>query len=225
MDRTAYSSPSPAGNGVPIVVIAPLVMLAAFLYHPFIPVLTRTDTLAEVVQADTLRWGLAHLSVAVGSALMVIAFISVRDFLVRSGARVGAHALSCVAFGGVLYAVLPGFEFSALAAAQTGGDIVRVEQVLEPWFLPTLFTGAIANAIGVFGFARAVRTAPVMEATQSKVVVIALVVMAVSRFIPLGAVQFYTQGVAGVVGLLTIAFVMRGSTTPARDLAVAGVRG
>src|SRR6185503_18812079 len=161
----------------------------------------------------------------VGSALMVIAFISVRDFLVRSGARMGAHALSWVAFGGVLYAVLPGFEFSALAAAQTGGDIVKVEQALEPWFLPTLFVGAIANAIGVFGFARAVRTAPVMEPTQSKVVVIALVVMAVSRFIPLGAVQFYTQGVAGVVGLLTIAFVMRGSTTPARDLAVAGVRG
>ena len=225
MENTLPPSPPPARNGVAIVVMAPLVMLGAFLYHPWIPVLTRADTVAEAVQADTLRWGLAHLSVAVGSALMVLAFISVRDFLVRSGGRVSGHALSCVAFGGVLYAVLPGYEFSVLAAAQTGGDVVRVQEVIEPWFLPTLFTSAIANAIGLSGFVRAVRTAPVMEATQAKVAMIALVVMAVSRFVPLGAVHFYAQGAAGAVGLLTISLAMRRSTVSAGGLAVAGARG
>lgn len=201
-----------------IVVIAPLVLLAAFLYHPFLPVLTANEPLAAAIQADPMRWAIAHLGVAVGSALLVMAFISVRDFLVRSGAKVSPHALYCVAFGGVLYAMLPGFEFAPLAAMWTGGDIVRVEEVLEPWFVPTLLIGAFANAIGLIGFARAVRTAPIMDSTRANVVMIALIVMAISRFVPLGAVQFWVQGAATVTALLTIAFVMRRSTSSARWL-------
>jgi hypothetical protein len=48
----------------------------------------------------------------------------------------------------------------------------------------------------------------------TRVVVAALIVMAVSRFVPLAAVQFYVQGVAVIVAFWPLAFAMRTSAAP-----------
>jgi hypothetical protein len=49
------------------------------------------------------------------------------------------------------------------------------------------------------------------------VVVAALFVMAVSRFVPIGPVQFYVQGVAGIVAFWPIAYHLLKQTLT-RDL-------
>lgn len=59
----------------------------------------------------------------------------------------------------------------------------------------------LAFAIGVIGFARAISVTTLGGRALSRVVVVALIVMAISRFIPLAAVQFYVQGVAAIVAL------------------------
>jgi hypothetical protein len=72
-----------------------------------------------------------------------------------------------------------------------------------------LVTGALVFAIGMFAFARAISIATVGSRGLTRVVVAGLVVMAVSRFVPLAAVQFYVQGVAVIVALWPVAYAMR----------------
>lgn len=193
-----------------IITGAPLVMLASYLYHPFIANLTNSPAVAHAAMADTLRWGLAHVAVAVASCLMILAFIAVRAFLHDSGEdRYSARALPWVAFGGALYAVLPGIELGAMAGMEVGADLARMEQVLNPWFIPILMTGALANAVGLILFTRAFRISGVLGASQTRLVMTALVVMALARFVPLGVVQFYVQGVAGLLALWPVAQAIR----------------
>ena len=73
---------------VAIVAIAPLVMLTGFAYHPWLgnPVMiTFSRELAEAVAAGTTRWALSHLTVAVGSGLLILAFLAICGYLREVG--------------------------------------------------------------------------------------------------------------------------------------------
>jgi hypothetical protein len=199
------------------VAIAPAVLLTAFLYHPYIAVPPRdTEAVAAAAAADTLRWGLAHLLTAVGSGLLILAFLAVRHALRESGDdRSSAWGIGFVAFGSALYGFLPGLEFAPLAAAETGGDVLAAQESLASWFVPTLVVSAFAFGIGVVGFARGIARTPLLGPRTTRLVVVALLVMALSRFVPLGAAQFHVQGVAGVVALWPIAFHLWQRAAPA----------
>lgn len=192
-----------------IVIIAPAVLLAGFIYHPFLARLTDSEALARAVSADTTRWGLAHLIVGVGSGLMALAFLAIRSYLREAGEeRWSAPALPFIIVGSALFAMLPGLEFAPLAAAKTGGDIAATQTALEPWFFPILLTGAATFAIGALGFAKGIARSGVLSPRLTWIVVGALVAMAVARFVPLGIVQFYVSGVAGIVALWPLAYEM-----------------
>jgi hypothetical protein len=96
-----------------------------------------------------------------------------------------------VIIGSTLFGVLPGMEFVPLAAAETG-------------------------AIGVLCFARAISITTVGSLGLTRIVVAAMVVMAVSRFVPLAAAQFYVQGVAAIVALWPLAYAIGPGTPEAR---------
>ena len=117
-------------------------------------------------------------------------------------------ALPFILMGSTLFATLPGMEFSLLVAAETGADVQAAQEALFPWVLPTLVAGALTFAIGVLGFARAIADSRVLRPRLTRLVVVALVGMAVARFVPLGAVQFYVQGGAGLVALWPLAYEM-----------------
>ena len=111
--------------------------------------------------------------------------------------------------GSTLYTLLPGMEFAALAAAETGSDVEAAQTALLPWFVPILVISAITFALGVLGFAMGVARSRVLGPPGlTWLVVGALVVMAIARFIPLGVFQFYVQGAAGIVALWPLAYVM-----------------
>jgi hypothetical protein len=80
---------------------------------------------------------------------------------------------------------------------------------IEHWFVPVIMTSALTYAIGVFGFAVGISRSEVFGTGKARVVVIALVLMALARFVPLGLVQFYVQGAAGLVALWIVAYEMR----------------
>lgn len=142
------------------VALAPVVILAAFLAHPFLAVLPDAGAVAAAVAENTTRWAVAHLLTAIGSALIALAFLAVRVHLRNAGEeRFSPWGVPFVVFGSVLYAVLPGLEFAPLTAAETGGDIAAVQAALQPWFIPIFVTGAITFAIGIYAFARASSTA------------------------------------------------------------------
>ena len=200
-----------------ILVVAPVVLLATFLTHPYLSGRLPNDAAVAAAVADgTTLWGLVHLTTSVASGLIILAFLAVRSYLREAGEdRFSAFGLPFVVIGSTLFAVLPGMEFAPLAAAETGATTAEIEALqaaLASWFVPVLISGAFAFAIGVFGFARALAVTTVGSSALTGIVVVALIVMAISRFVPLAAVQFYVQGVATIVALWPLAYVMR---TPA----------
>jgi hypothetical protein len=123
-------------------------------------------------------------------------------------------------------------EFAPLAVARTGADletIAATQGALLTWFVPVLMTSAVLFLVGAVGFAIGLVRAAVPGAPLARLVAVALVAMAVTRFIPLSAVQFHAQGLIGVVALWPLAYAMVSQprsqplTTPrAGDAAVAG---
>ena len=201
------------------VVVAPVVLLAVFATHPYLSGRLPNDAeVAAAVAAGPTRWGAVHLATTVASGLIILAFLAVRTYLREAGEdRFSALGVPFVVIGSTLFAFLPGLEFAPLAAAETGATTTEIEatqEALASWFLPVLVTGALAFAIGVFAFARAISIATVGSRGLTRVVVAALIVMAVSRFVPLAGVQFYVQGVAAVVALWPLAYAMRSQAAP-----------
>lgn len=213
--------------GAAAVALAPAVMLAALASHPFIARLPDAAAVADAVARSTTLWGFVHLLTLVGSALIALAFLAIRAHLRDAGEdRFSAWALPWVIVGSALYGFLPGLEFAPLAAARSGGDVVAVQAALQPWFLPVLATSAVIFAVGVLGFAQGIAASRILSRPLAAVVVTGLVVLAVTRFVPLAVVQFYVQAAAGLVALWPLAYQMwerpRAAQVEQRQMAPAG---
>jgi hypothetical protein len=195
-----------------ILVVAPVVLLAGGIYHPWLGNPGDAGFLARLTTAvagDPVRWAVAHLMVAVGSGLLALAFLALRSYLREAGE--GFWSLLAVPFvvmGSTLYALLPAMEFAPLAAAEAGADAAAVQAALLPWFRPILVAGAVTFALGVLGFATAIARSDALSPRLTWYVVGALVIVAVARFLPVGAVQLYVGPVAGIAALWPLAVVM-----------------
>src|SRR5688500_4141540 len=142
-----------------VVAIAPVLLLVAMVWHPYLPGrLPNHDAVADAVADDPTRWALVHLTTAVASGAIVLAFIAIRGFLREAGDQVlSAIGLGFIVVGSLAYAVLPGMEFTPLAANEIGADAAAAQAALDDWFVRVLVIGAIAFAIGIVCVAVAVR--------------------------------------------------------------------
>jgi hypothetical protein len=196
-----------------IVALAPAVLAATLVSHPYLPGRLPNDTeIAAAVAAEPTRWGLVHLATGVASGLVVLAFLAIRSHLREAGEdRFSAVGVPFVVIGSVLFALLPGMEFAPLAAAETGADLAEIaaaQTALQPWFVPTLAIGALAFGIGALSFAGGIKASKVANPRLTALVVGSLVVMAVSRFLPFAVAQFYVQSAASILALWPLAYVM-----------------
>jgi hypothetical protein len=209
------SNGGPARNRgrVAVLSVAPAVLCVALVAHPFISGrLPNEADIAEGVTADTTMWAVVHLAASVASALIAIAFLAVRSYLREAGEdRLSARGVPLVVMGSTLFAVLPGMEFAPLAAAESGATMAEIEAAqtaIVNWFVLVLLAGAVTFSTGVILFATAIWTTRVAGAGLTTVVVAALVVMAVTRFVPLSIAQFYAQSAAALVALWPLAYLM-----------------
>lgn len=196
-----------------IVLVAPLVLLAGGLLHPWIGNPGDADFLARLaaaVAADPSRWAVAHLAIGVGSGLLVLAFLAVRAHLREGGEEPwSALGVPFIVMGSTLYALLPAMEFAPLAAVGSGGDAAAAQAAIQPWFVPILLTGAALFAIGSLGFAAGIARSRVLGRKATWLVVGALLVMAAARFFPVGAAQLYVGPAAGILALWPLAGALR----------------
>jgi hypothetical protein len=196
-----------------IAAIAPAVLLLGFAYHPYVANATDEAALAEAASSDTTRWGLAHLAIGIGYALLALSFIAVRSYLREAGEqRWSVRALPFTVFGCALFPILVGMEFAPLAAAETGGDVEAAQSELTPWFIPILVPAAISFTLGAVGFAIAITQSRVLSRRLTLLVAGALIVMSAARFVPAGAAQIVI-GVAGVLAFWPLAFAMWNDST------------
>ena len=199
-----------------IVAIAPAVLVAGFVYHPYIAPPTDPAAIATAAASDTMRWGLAHLAIGVGYGLAVLAFLAIRSYLREAGEeRWSVLALPFIVIGSTLFVVLTGMEIGLVAAAETGADVQAVQSALFPWFIPILLTGAVSFAVGVLGFAMGIVRSKVLGLRLTRLVVGALVVMAAARFVPLSAAP-YVIAAAAIVALWPLAYEMWKYPEPAQ---------
>lgn len=201
-----------------ILLAAPAVMLAAFLYHPHIGNPVDPDTaqrIAEAVAAHPTQWAVAHLLTAVGSGLLVLAFLALHHHLREAGAaRWSGPALPFVVMGSLLYALLPAMEFAPLAASRAGVDAHAVQEALYTWFVPTMAVAAVLFLAGAAGLALGIVRSGLLSPALARVVAGALVAMALARFVPLSLVQFHVQGLLGLVALWPLAHRVWTSDAP-----------
>lgn len=188
----------------------PLVLVLAFALHPYLPGRQpNVEALGEAVSADTTRWGVVHLATGLGSALLAVAFVLVATHLADAGEnRWSRMSLPMLAVGCVLYAMLPAMELAPLAAFESGGDPAAAQEELLGWFLPVLLLGGITFAAGAACLAVSVTLSGLLTKGATRLVVGSLVVMALSRFVPFTAVQFYVQSLACYGALLPLAYSM-----------------
>ena len=191
-------------------VLAPPALLAAFALHPHIAGrLPNAPAIAHAVAEGPAVWGLAHVLTAMASGFVALAFIAVRGYIRdHGGDRWSAIGLPFIVFGSMLYAFLPGMEFAPLAAVEAGGDAEAAQAALTPWFLPVLMGGALVFAMGVIGFAKGIAGLDVLGPRLTALIVVALIVFAASRFVPLFVVQGYVQVAAALVALWPLAWRM-----------------
>lgn len=198
---------------VAALVVAPAVLAIALVAHPFISGRLPNETaIATEVAADTTMWAVVHIAASVGSGLVVIAFLAVWNYLQEAGQnRLSSLAVPLVVMGGTLYAVLPGMEFAPLAAAETGAStegVAAAQNAIENWFTFIAVAGGIAFAAGVLLFAAAIWTAQIASQTLTRVVVVALVIMAITRLIPFSVAQFYVHAAAALAAMWTLAYLV-----------------
>jgi hypothetical protein len=193
-----------------IVAAAPLLLLLGFVSHPYLPGRQpNVDAIAAAVGADTTRWALSHLATSMGAILLIVAFLAVDRYVRDLGVRQWrGSGLGFIVVGTALYALLPAMEFAPLAAVETGGDVRGAQTALLPWFSTVIVVAALSSMFGTVRFARALTQARVMSRRLTGLVAGALLVMAVARFVPFAAVQFYVQGAAALVALWPLAYGM-----------------
>jgi hypothetical protein len=219
MSRTRVSQASEPGRSLAakrarlrsaVVAAAPLMLLVGFVSHPFIGLGPPDDAaVAAAAASETTRWGVSHLIIAVGSGILLLAFLAIRTSLRESREeRWSARAVPPIVVASILYAVLPGMEFAALAAAETGADVRAAQGAVEPWFRPVIVASGITFLLGALGFARGIASIAPVSRTFTRVVVVALVAAGLSRLVPLNGVQFYVQSAALIVALWPLAYEM-----------------
>lgn len=196
-----------------IVALAPAVLLLSLAAHDFLPGrLPNEAAVAEAVAAGTTRWGFVHLGTAVGSGLLIIAFLAVRSYLREAGEdRFSAVGVPFIVMGGTLFTMLPAMEFAPMAAAEAGAaiaTIAAVQAALSPWFVTVLVVGALSFAVGVWAFAKGIADSRVLSPGLTTLSIGGLAVMAASRLVPLAAMQLYVQGAAGVIALWPLAYAI-----------------
>ncbi|MPY80683.1 MAG: hypothetical protein GEV04_20010 [Actinophytocola sp.] len=210
-----------ARYGAVAVATAPVVMAVAFVAHPFIARMPDADAIATAVDANRAGWIAVHLITVLGIALIALAFVAIRARLRDAGEdRYSAWALPWVLFGSFLYGFLPGLEFTPVAVARIGGDVTAAQDALTSVFIPILLVGGVSFAIGTIGFARAVIASGILGTSLSRVVAAALILLAISRIVPVGAVQFYVQAAVGLVALWPLANDIWRSATSDRSSTV-----
>ncbi len=221
---------SSRGWQITILAVAPATLLVALFAHPFIEGrLPNQTAIAEEVVAGTTRWGVVHLAAGLASALIAVAFLSVRRYLHEAGEdRLSGLGIPLVIVGSTLYALMPGMEFAVLAAAETGAttaEVAELQGAIGPWFMAVLIGSGLTFGLGAISFVGSITASKIASAWIRQVVGVALIVMALSRMVPLSVAQFYIHGLAAVVAMWPLAWAMWPKPVPSSAPSTATVSG
>jgi hypothetical protein len=181
------------------VAAGPAVLLAGFVYHPYVADLTDGSELAAAAAADPARWSAAHLVIGVGVALSLLLFFAVRTHLRGMGEnRWSFLSVPLAAVGLTAFAMIVGMEgLGGRAAAEAGTEEAFYDKAL-PQALPLQLVASGFTALATLALALAVAASGLITGPMKGIVVAGFAVVAASMFVPMGWGPF-VGGVALIV--------------------------
>ncbi len=194
---------------VAVVGLAPVVLAAGLLAHPYLSDVTDAAEIATAIASGSTRWAWSHVLVALGIALTVLAVFAIRMFLRSAGEDNWSFwATGLITIGAGLVLVLIGLDgLGGYAVAEAGGSITGFFEAAAAW--EWLFLAAFAVfSLGLIALAVAIRASRVLSPAATWIVVVALVVAAVANFITSFWAAYLTAVVA-VVGFWILAWAIR----------------
>ena len=183
---------------------APVVLLVAFILHPYLEDEFDVSAMAAKVVSDPERWALAHVLLIVGFAFMMVAVLALRALLRTAGdERWSFIAVPLLIGGGAIFTGIWGLEITVAAVANVGGDVEAVFEESDQWFEPLGIVGYAMLALGWISMALAVHRSHILIRQQTWVVLAATVVMLAGFSIPAtGGAYLFALGMLGFTWML-----------------------
>ena len=193
------------------VFVAPVVLLAGFLFQPYIGDFTDAVEYGEEVAAGPTRWVWSQAVIAFGLVLLILAVFSIRIYLRDAGEdRWSFLAVPLVTVGAAMSVFVTGFVgLAGWTVAELGGGAAEMAEFFDQnQFRPFLFTRIIFS-LGLLSLALAVKQSGKLADSAAGVVVAAIVVNVIAWIIHprFGAIT-YVVGVTAIVALWPIAYQM-----------------
>lgn len=181
-----------------VLFLAPVVFVAGILAHPFVRTYLESHVVAEAVRDAPGQWLAAHLTIAVGIGLVLVAVVVIRgEFRAAGEQRWSVVGTPALLVGGALLAAVVGAEVTLAAVVDTGGD---VHAVLETGVtFPPFLAGMALFALGWLCFAVAFYRVPLLPMPLNWLVIAASVAIPVAALAIPQTTGAYVYGLAVLV--------------------------
>lgn len=168
-----------------VLFIAPVVLLAGVLAHPFVSNYLEIGVVAAAVSGAPDRWAAAHLILPIGMALLLLAVVVIRGEFRRAGEqRWSVMAVPLLFLGGAMWGAIAALEITYAAVANSGGEVLAVMETNEAWAVPYVLLAAPIFLLGWISLAFAFYRVPILPDTLNWVAIAAIVLIVLASFIP-----------------------------------------
>ena len=183
---------------------APLVLLTAFIYHPYVADETKIQSFVDAASPDLDRWAWAHVLLAIGFLLTTLAVLAARYELRSAGEeRWSPPALLLLVTGNALLVGIWFQEVDVAAVGKLGGDIEAFLTQSGTWLEPMALAGFLTMGIGWVLLAVAVFRSRILEPFPSWSIAGPMVLILAGLLTPsTGGAYVFGAGVLGFMWLL-----------------------
>lgn len=168
-----------------VLFIGPAVFLAGLVAHPFVRDYTDTGVIAGAISGAPDRWAIAHLIIALGVGLVLLAAMAIRRrFRIAGEHRWSGIGITLLIVGGVLLGAVVGAEITLAAVATNGLDVLAVLIEVETWTRPLFIGGIGLFVLGWLSFAVAFRKVAILPQARNRLAIVLLVAILIASIIP-----------------------------------------
>ncbi len=128
---------------------APVVLLAGFIYHPFVADETKVQSFVDAASPDLDRWAWTHVILAIGFVLASLAVLAARHELRSAGEeRWSLLAVPLLVTGNAFLVGIWFQEVDVAAVGKLGGDIEAFLRQSGTWLEPLALAGFLTMGLG-----------------------------------------------------------------------------
>lgn len=186
-----------------VLFVAPAVLLAGVLAHPFVRDYTDRSVVAGAISGAPGRWAASHLIIPVGIGLVLVAVaVMAGQFRHAGEQRWSVSGRSLLIVGGTLLAASAGSEITLAAVVNSGGDVLAVLEAGATSATLLFLAGVLLFVLGWLSFAMAFYRVPILPRSQNRLAIVVLVAIPIATFIPQTTGTYVYAGAVLVVSWL-----------------------